>query len=133
MLKIYHVFDYISIDDADWRMVGIYGWRESDDELESKLILDGLTFDEVREYLSRNYLDGVYNDQTLFRHKPIIRVNYSDAWEHVIYHHFDKLSYKRKFEEWKNVSLNWLMEHLSADQCIQYLKDRGMAVCPILK
>lgn len=34
-------------------------------------------------------------------------------------------------KEKKNVTLEWIMEHLSADKAIQFLKERGMAVCPI--
>jgi hypothetical protein len=96
-------------------------------------VLDNLSFDEVHEYLSQNHLSGVWNDSTFFRNKPTIRVSYNDAWDDVEYRNFDKMSYKREFEEWKYVSLDWIMKHLSADQCIQYLKERGMTACPILK
>lgn len=133
MLKVYLTTNYVSIDGADWRAVGGCGYRATEEELSDQLILDNLTFDEVYEYLSQNYLIGIYDDQTLFRHKPIIQINYSDAWDPVTYRRFNNMSYKTEFEEWKNVSLEWLVEHLSADQCIQYLKDRGMAACPILK
>lgn len=133
MLKIYDVIDYISIDGARWRSVGGWRYKATDDELENKLILNDVSFDEAREYFADHPLDGVCNDNTFFRNKPTIRVKYSDAWDSVEYRHFNKLSYKREFEEWKNVTLEWIMKHLSADQCIQYLKDRGMATCPILK
>lgn len=133
MLKVYLVTDYVSIDGADWRAVGVCGYRATEKELSSQLILDDLTFDEAYEYLSRNYLTGIYTDQTLYKHTPLIRINYSDAWEPVVYRRFNNMSYKTEFEEWKNVSLDWIIKNLSADQCIQYLKDRGMAACPVLK
>ena len=41
--------------------------------------------------------------------------------------------YKYVYKEWKDVPLNYIMEHFSADKCIQYLKERGMSACPILK
>lgn len=131
MLKIYDVNDYVSIDGAKWRLVGGYGHIAANEELENKLMLDNATFDEVYEYLEQNYLSGVRNDNTLFRKKPIIRVSYNDAWDTVEYRRFNKMSYKREFKENKNVSLEWITKHLSADQCIQYLKDRGMVACPI--
>ena len=131
MLKIYDVNDYVSINGAKWRSVGGYGYGAIDEEPENKLILDNATFDEAYEYLEQNYLSGVQEDNTLFRKKPIIRVSYNDAWDAVKYRCFNKMSYKREFKENKNVSLEWIMKHLSADQCIQYLKDRGMAACPI--
>lgn len=133
MLKIYNVTNYVSIDNADWREVGGCGYKATDEEPENKLVLDNLSFDEVYEYLSQNHLSGVLDDSTFFRNKPIIRVDYNDAWDFVEYRNFDKMSYKREFEEWRGVSLNWIMKHLSADQCIQYLKERGITACPILK
>ena len=133
MLKVYLINDYVSIDGAKWRLVGGYGHIAANEELENKLMLDNATFDEVYEYLEQNYLSGVQNDTTLFRKKPIIRVSYNDAWDTVEYRRFNKMSYKREFKENKNISLKWITKHLSADQCIQYLKDRGMAACPILK
>ena len=131
MLKIYDVNDYVSINGAKWRSVGGYGYKATDEKPENELILYDATFDEVYEYLEQNSLSGVQDDKTFFRKKPIIRVFYNDAWESVEYRRFNKMSYKREFKENKNVSLNWIMKHLTADECIQYLKDRGIAACPI--
>jgi hypothetical protein len=133
MLKIYDVIDYVSIDGADWRRVGGYGYRVTDNEIENTLILNGLSFDEVREYLSQNALCGVWNDSTFFLGKPTIRISYNDVWSDVEYRKFNKMSYKSEFKERRNVSLEWIIGHLSADQCIQYLKERGMTACPIMK
>lgn len=133
MLKVYNVTDYVSIDGADWREVGGYGYGVFDEEPKNELRLDNLTFTEAYEYLSQNCLSGVWNDNTFFRKKPIIRVSYNDALDPVNYRRFNKMSYKREFVEYKDVSLEWIIKHLSADQCIQYLKDRGMTTCPILK
>ena len=41
--------------------------------------------------------------------------------------------YKYVYEEWKDVPLTYIMKHFPADKFIQYLKERGMATCPILK
>lgn len=131
MLKIYDVCDYISIDGAKWREVGGGGYRITDEEVEDRLVLDQASFEQAREYLSKNALWGVKNDSTLFRNKPIIRVSYVDAWDYVDYRHFDTMLYKRKYTERKDVSFKWLMEHLTADQFIQYLKERGITTCPM--
>lgn len=133
MLKIYNVTDYVSIDGANWRTVGGYGYKVANEKPTDTLILDNMSFSEAYEYLSQNHLSGVCKDCTLFRNKPLIRVSYNDAWDYVQYRHFNTMSYKREYSEWKNVSLNWIIEHLSADDCIQYLKDRGITTCPILK
>ena len=131
MLKVYRVHDYVSIDGADWREVGGYGTNVIDGEAENKLCLDNASFAEAYEYITYNYLSGVWNGTTLFRNKPIIKVSYNDAWDPVEYHHFKTISYKREYKEWKDVSLKWLMEHTSADQFIQYLKERGITACPM--
>jgi hypothetical protein len=132
MLKVYNVYDYVSIDGAKWRTVGGYGgYRIADEEVETTLVLDNVSFEDAREYLSHNLLDGVWNDSTLFRNKPIVVVSYQDAWDPVSYRHFNTLSYKREFKEWNNVTFEWLTTHLSADQVIQYLKERGITTCPM--
>lgn len=132
MLKVYHVYDYVSIDGAKWRTVGGYGgYKVTDEEVEAKLVLDNVSFEEVREFLSHNLLDGVWNESTFFRHKPTIAVHYQDAWDWVVYRHFDTMSYKREYKENKDVSFQWLTEHLSAEQLIQYLKERGITTCPM--
>lgn len=133
MLKKYNVYDYVSIDGADWRTVGGYGYRMFEEEPKNELRLDNQTFDEAYEYLEHNYLSGVWSDVALFGKKPVIRISYNDAWDSVEYRHFKKISYKREFKEDNDVTLEWIMKHLSADQCIQYLKDRVIAACPILK
>ena len=33
----------------------------------------------------------------------------------------------------ENVTLDWILKHLKADQAIQYLTERGMGICPITK
>ena len=133
MLKKYNTTNYISIDGADWRAVGGHGYTVTEDEPQDKLIFDNVSFSEAYDYLSQHCLTGVWTDTSIFRNKPIIVVSYNDAWDEVLYRRFKTISYKRKFVEDHHVSLEWIMKHLSADQCIQYLKDRGMATCPILK
>ena len=131
MLKVYYVCKYVSIDGAEWRKVGHDGYRVVDGEVEDELVLDNVSFDEARKYLSENILAYVWNDSTCFRHKPTIVVHYSDAWDPVEYKHFNTLSYKREFVENKNVSFEWLTKYLTADQFIQYLKERGITTCPM--
>lgn len=131
MLKIYEVRDYVSIDGADWRRVGHCGYRVTDEEVEDRLVLDNVTFDEARAYLSENILSSVWNDETFFGHKPTVAIHYADAWDPVSYRSFNTISYKRKFTEDKNVTFEWMTKHLSADQLIQYLKERGITTCPM--
>lgn len=131
MLKVYHIHDYISIDGSEWREVGGYGEKAIDGDPETELRLDNASFAEAYEYLTQYLLCGLYINTTFFRKKPTIEVSYNDAWDNVVYRHFDTISYKREYEEYKNVSLKWLMEHATADQFIQYLKERGITTCPM--
>lgn len=131
MLKIYSVHDYISIDGAKWREVGCSGYKATDEEVENTLILDNISFDEAHEYLSQKTLDGIWNGSTFFRNKPTVVVSYQDAWDPVSYLHFNTMSYKREFREKKYMTFEWMTKHLSADQLIQYLKERGITTCPM--
>ena len=131
MLKVYKVHNYVSIDCADWREVDS-GYLITDEEMSNELILDQISFAEARETLSqKNKLYGVWNCSTLILSRPTIRVDYSDAWDFAEYTHFDTMSYLRKYEEWTTVPMQWLIEHASAEQFIQYLKERGITTCPM--
>lgn len=136
MLKVYKVHNYVSIDGAHWREVVQIRladdcWIASYGVPAYKYILFDKSFNEVREYLNNNNLDGIRNDYTFWRHNPIINVRYFDTWDDVKYRHFDHMFYKREFEEWTNVSFEWLAKYLPADQFIQYLKERGITTCPM--
>lgn len=133
MLKVYTVVSYVSVDGAKWRSVGHSGWCCTDEDRDVKLILDNASFEEVREYNDTHFLDGIWNSNTFWRNKPVIAVKYRDAWDDVVYKSFNTMSYKNVYTEDKNVTLGWMMEHLSADQTIQYLKERGITTCPIMK
>ena len=140
MLKIYRVYNYVSIDGGKWRRV-VNGWlkpteyKVSDKPLETQHILCDVPFDKVYDYRHNNRLDGILDSSSCWYNKiiPVICVRYEDAWDDVRYRRFNTMSYKIVYEEWKDVTLQWIIEHLSADQCIQYLKDRGMNTCPIMK
>ena len=131
MLKIYTVVSYVSIDSTDWRSVGHCGYCCTDEDRDVKLILDNAPFSEAREYINNHHLDGVWSINTFWRNKPAIAVKYRDAWDDVVYKNFDTMSYKNVYTEDKNVTIEWLMKHLTADQTIQYLKERGITTCPM--
>lgn len=131
MLKVYNVVSYVSVNGAKWRSVGHTGYCCTDENRDIKLILDNASFDEAREYVNNHFLDGVYNTCTFWREKPTISVRYRDAWDDVVYKNFNTISYKNVYTEDKHVTLGWMMEHLSADKVIQYLKERGITICPM--
>lgn len=136
MFKIYKVKNYVSVDGADWRRV-VFSWfisteyKTSNKSLKTQHILCDVSFNEAREYLQNNSLDGVFNDSTFWKNKPIVSVRYYDADDIVNYRHFNTISYKREYEEWKDVTLEWIIKNLSAEETIQYLKERGITTCPM--
>ena len=132
MLKVYDVTKLVSIDGAAWYEIG-GGYKVANEKPENNLILYNASFDEVRDYLSNNHLAGIWNDNTFFLKKPTIKIQSRYGWDSVEYRRFKTLSYQIKYKEWTNVSLDWIIKNLSADECIQYLKERGMTTCPILK
>jgi hypothetical protein len=135
MLKVYKIIDSVSVDGANWRTVGGYGYKIIDESEKdtTTFSLENMSFDQAYEYLLHNDLCGVWTDKTLFLHRPVIEVRYNDAWDLVPYNKFKQMSYKRELKEWNYVTLEWIMRNASAEQCIQYLKERGMTACPILK
>ena len=132
MLKVYTVSPYVSIDGSDWQNVGSDGYAAADDNPTEKIFFENFTFEQCYEYLQEKGLDGIWRSKTFFRKRPML---YIGEWfyEAKSYTSFNTISYKYVYEEWKSVSLEWIMKHLSADQCIQYLKERGITACPILK
>lgn len=131
MLKVYHYYASVSIDGADWRKID-RAHTITDEEPSDMLIWDNVSFDEVRELLKQHSVIGMHNSHTLFRKKPTIEIRFEDAWlTPVEYKHFKTLSYKIEYKEWKDVPLQWLMEHSPADKVIQYLKERGINTCPM--
>lgn len=123
MLKVYTVKSYISINGEDWQRVGLSGHTMTNNNPTEKVMLNNATFDECYKYVSQHPLDGIYLSSTFFKNKPIIYINDRHLYEHR-YDHFDTISYKYVYKEWKDVSLNYIMEHFSADKCIQYLNER---------
>lgn len=132
MLKVYTIKSYVSINGENWKHVGHDGHTMSDDNPTEEIFLDNATFNECYEYVINQPLDGICPDSTLFKKKPIIYIKDSSFYDHR-YDYFDTISYKYVYEEYKYVSLDYIMKHFPADKCIQYLKERGMSACPILK
>ena len=130
MLKVYTVSSYVSIDGSDWQNVGVDGYTISDDEPTEKILFENFTLEQCYEYLQGKGLDGIWRSQTFFKRKPML---YIGEWlyEAKRYTSFNTISYKYVYTERENVSLSWIMKHLSAEQCIQYLKERGITTCPM--
>ena len=132
MLKVYIVSSYVSINGSDWQHIGDYGYKATDDNPTEKILFENFTLEQCHNYLQEKRLDGIWHSYTFFRKKPMIYIG-DGPLSCKAYYAFDTISYKYVYKEWESVPLPWIMEHLAADQCIQYLKERGVTTCPILK
>lgn len=131
MLKAYFVNSFYKIDDEDWQSCGQNGYAIRDEsEPAKKIKLDKADWNTV--YVAQ--LDGIVPAETFFRHKPYIKVYrgwYCDNPRILRPGDFKEFSYADVYEEWSGCSLEWIMKHASAETAIQYMKERGMNVCPL--
>lgn len=137
MLKIYDPIYFISIDGGPWeRLEDLFdtNWFVTDEDLpETELLLDDVSFQEAYDYLRENYISGARASRTFFKDKPQLSLLYFNT--------IDRKNIKKCEGFWllaknrlrKNVTLDWILKNLEADQAIQYLKERGMEICPIKK
>ena len=130
MLKVYSMTDYVSVDGKDWAEVGWDGGYCMRDDMPEEVVgFENLSFDECYALLKDRDFYGISRDVTLFRNRPQITVSYwpDDKW----YTRFNTISYKTVYKEASWMSLNDILKKFPAEKCIQYLKERGLAVCPM--
>jgi hypothetical protein len=134
MLKVYRIEYYVAIDGGEWHEVydGYHPYVLRDDEEPTTCnILNSITFEECHEYLQNHHLCGMHCGIDIFK-RPYIRIRHNwsyDDWE--TYRRFKSISYKRVFKECPRVTLAEIFKHFPADQCIQYMKERGITACPM--
>lgn len=135
MLKIYRTYLQYHTDDGDWDRFGYSGWLcEEESNVEaSKSIIENANFKQAFEHFENSPIHGVVACRTYFKHRPYICLIGAGFVEHTNLYQkdFTSLSIRKITEENKNVTLEWIMKHLSAEETIQYLKERGMTICPI--
>lgn len=125
MLKPYRAYYTASIDDNPPRRLSYIGYGLIDKELPCVYIRQW-TFQEALEDVLPL---GITTDETFFRKRPYVEVDYS--WcDTEKYYNFDRITVERHYEPW-NASLKDIMEHSTAEDFIQYLKEQGMNTCPL--
>ena len=130
MLKVYTVKSYVSIDGSDWKHIGADGYTMRDDNPTEKIFFENFTLEQCHDYLQEKRLDGIWFGYTFFRKKPMLYIG-NGCFDNKAYYSLKTISYKYVYEEWETVSLDWVMKHFSAEQCVQYLKERGITTCPM--
>lgn len=131
MLKAYYIDSYYKIDDEDWQSCGKRGYAIRDDSApQQRIELDKADWKTVYAVS----LDGITVGETFFRHKPYIKVYcgwFDDSPRTLRPRDFKEFSYVNVYTEWSRCSLEWIMKNASAETAIQYMKERGMNVCPL--
>ena len=135
MLKIYDPIYSVSIDGCPWKKLEDpfdTNWFVMDEKVpEVELLLNGVSFEEAYNYLCDNYISGARTCRTVFKNRPQLSL---------LYFNNRNITYIKKCERFwlrvenrlrKNVTLDWILKHLEADQAIQYLTERGIGICPI--
>lgn len=134
MLKVYKMRYYVSIDNEKWFEVddGYYPYILRDDKEPTVCnIINNMTFEECYELLQNNGLCGLKYDKTIFNKKRIIVMRSWSYDQWYAYKDFKTISYKCVFVEFPKMTLSEIFKHFPADQCIQYLKERGITACPM--
>ena len=128
MLKGYKVQTYIAVNGKPKKGVWNYGYGLTEEEV-PRVVTTSWSFQDCLE--QKLPTSSVTHDTTLFRKRPYVEIEYS--WDDCDrYYNFDSLIIERHYEPY-DITLNELFKEYSADESIQYLKERGMGVCPILK
>lgn len=128
MLKAYKVRTNISVDGQPMKSIFRIGYGLTEDEL-PRTVTTTWSFQDCFD--QKVPTPAIKTDVTLFRKRPYVNVEYE--WDDVDrYYNFDSIVVERRYEPY-DITLNELFKEYSAEEAIQYLKDRGMTICPILK
>lgn len=136
MLKIYDKKFFVSIDGAKWRRLSSSGtvMLEESQAIPESILFENLSFEECYNMLQSHLINGMYcTTAGIFKKVPAIDISYSGSFDCAQYKHFKTISYKITHEENTYYTLARIMERFPADTVIQYLKERGIATCPMLK
>lgn len=130
MLQAYKVHTLVSINNkAPYRL-----WLSEQtglaEDFEPKIVNKIYTFDEVVDSNAAG-LDCILVGRLWPFKIPYVKIQYSWSAEER-YLEFDSLTITKVYEPY-NITMNELFDEFSAEQCIKYLKDRGMSACPIIK
>jgi len=128
MLKGYKVKTDIFVNDGPKNRISRIGYGLTEEEL-PRTVTTTWSFQDCLD--NKVPSPAIKTDTTLFRNRPYVEIEYS--WSDVDrYYNFNSITIERHYEPY-DITLNELFKEYSADECIQYLKERGMTTCPILK
>lgn len=127
MLKIYDPIYSVSIDGGPWKRLEDpfdTNWFVTDEDLpETELLLDDVSFQEAYDYLRDNYISGARTCMTVFKSKPQLSLLYFNASDRKHIKKCKGFSLRAENRLRKNVTLDWILKNLPANQAIQYLTE----------
>lgn len=124
MLNAYKVRTYITVDDRPKIEVFGIGYGLTGGEL-PKVIKTKWSFRDCFD--KRLPTPSVKTGTTFFGKRPYVEIEYS--WCAVDRHYrFNNIIIERHYEPY-DISLKELFEDYSAEDCVRYLKERGMSIC----
>lgn len=130
MLKAYKVLTSVSINGGTPYRLQMADHIGLTEDFEPKVVSKTYTFDEVIESNAAG-LDCILVGRLWPFKIPYVKIQYNWCVEEK-YFEFDTLTVTKIYEPY-NITMNELFDEFSAEQCIKYLKDRGMNTCPIIK
>lgn len=135
MLHAYEWNLEILWEDCDeWEDTGYSGLTlEEEKTSKQDIVLKNANFDDVIKYMKRTSIPCFHVDYTLFKHKPFIRYHrryYMQEDEKLFKNDIKNISIRMKYQEKKKITLQELFEEFPTEQAIQYIKERGLSVCP---
>ena len=127
MLKPYKVHTYISVNGGPKTQVWSVGYGLTEEDLPNTTEVS-YTFQEAltKELPTPHITTGT----TLLFKRPYVEISYSWCHEDV-YYNFDHITIERRKTPWTTATLQDVHDYSTAEQFIQYLKERGITACPM--
>lgn len=132
-----HAYEYnleILWEDCDeWEDTGYSGLTlEEEKTSKQDIVLKNANFDDVIKYMKSTSIPCFHVDYTLFKHERFIRYHrryYMQEDEKLFKNDIKNISIRMIYQK-KKITLQELFEEFPAEQAIQYIKERGLSVCP---
>lgn len=141
MKKVVKVVKEYRVNGNQWINIGFKNCTLSIDYrdekyCETKVLCKIDNWKDALEYLKNDMLCNSSVEYTIFKRTPYLHLynphNWNYEWIDVKEKEFELLEVRLRYIEYP-CSLKELVDLLSANDFIQYLKDRGITTCPMLK
>ena len=138
MKKLVNLRCYVAIGNKDFCDTSIWNYIRYVEVSETNSTEYTLhTFEEAFAAVCDNHIRNAETSSTLFRNRPIIEIGWGDIYKprtEIREKNFKPIHVKWEWEEvTKAYTMKDLADLLPADQFCDYLKDRGINSCPMMK